>query len=113
MIAIFASNTAVLLGAAVVFALLIAAVIGLDSERGRALMRRFVWFRRLELLSPSELRYRGLISVGFGICCFAALLTLKLFEPVPLWSALTLGLMAVVAVTLGAAFLERAAMLDR
>ncbi len=112
MIGLFGINTAVLLGLALIFTLLLAAALGLESERGRAFLRRFVWFRRFELLAPSELRYRGMISLGFGVCCFAALLTLKLFAPVPLWSALTLATMAIIAVTLGAALLERAAGLE-
>ncbi len=109
MIALLGHNPAIVIGLALLFALLVAVAVGLESDRGRALLRRSAWFRRLELLNASELRYRGLISLGFGICCFGALLTLKLFEPVSLWSALTLGIMAVVSVTLGAAFLERAA----
>ena len=108
MIAIFAHDVAVLIGLVLVVALVIAVALAFENDQLRVRLRRFAWFRRLELLPPSELRYRGMVSLGVGICCFAALMTLQLFQPVPTWTALTLGIMAVLAVTLGAALLERA-----
>jgi hypothetical protein len=72
--------------------------------------RLIAWFNRFTQLPPSELRHRGMIAVGVGVCCFAALLTLKLFAPVPMWCALIFGIGAVVSITLGAVLLERAAL---
>ncbi|MFO7566685.1 MAG: hypothetical protein R6X02_28840 [Enhygromyxa sp.] len=112
MIALFGISSAVSLLFALVVAITIAATLIVDTERGRDLLRRFSWFRRFELLPPSELRYRGMIALGTGVCCFAALLTLALLEPVSRWPALSLGIAAVVWVTLGAALLERAANLE-
>jgi hypothetical protein len=83
--------------------------LGLESSEGRAFLRRFAWVRRFERLHPTDLRFRGLLTLGVGVCCFAALLTLRLFAPVPPWTAVTLATLAVVAITLGAALLERAA----
>lgn len=109
MIAIFGVSPTQLIGLALLFASLIGAVLALDTARGRELLRRFAWFRRFELLGPSELRYRGMIMLGLGVCCFAALVTLRLFDPVSPWPALALSIAAVVAITLGAVFFERAA----
>ncbi|HLT38305.1 MAG TPA: hypothetical protein VK034_18595 [Enhygromyxa sp.] len=108
MIAIFGLKPGVLIGLVLLFALLLAAAIGLENEHTLARLRRFAWYRRFERWRPTELRYRGMITLGVGVCCFAALLTLQLFKPVPMWMAMALGIMAVVAVTLGAALLERA-----
>ena len=112
MFALLGLDPAVLLSLALVFVLLVGATLALDSPRGRAQLRRFVWFRRFELLPPAELRHRGLIAVGFGVCCFAAVLTLRLFPPVGVWSAVGLASLAVIGVTLGAAMLERAGQLE-
>jgi hypothetical protein len=113
MIAFFAFNTGVFLGLVLLFLLLFlllfGAALSLESEQGRELWRGFRWFRQLEQLRPAELHFRGMVSLGAGICCFAALLTLKLFAPIPAWSALLLGALTVLAITIGAAFLERAA----
>lgn len=111
MIAIFAFNTGVFLSLALLLVLLVGAALSLESEQGRELWRGFRWFRQLEQLRPADLHLRGLVSLGVGICCFAALLTLKLFAPIPAWSVLLLGALTVLAITIGAAFLERAARL--
>jgi hypothetical protein len=68
------------------------------------------WFHRFVQLPQSELRHRGMIAIGVGVCCFAALLTLKIFAPVPLWVALFFASAAVASITLGAVLLERAAL---
>jgi hypothetical protein len=113
MLGIFATTTAALIVLALLFATLLGAVLALESEQGLALLRRQAWFRHLELLSPAELRYRGLVSLGFGLCAFAAILTLKLLVPeLGMWAALALALISVVSITMGAALLERAAHLD-
>lgn len=113
MLGLLATTTAALIVLALLFALLVAAGLVLESERGLAYLRRQLWFRRFEMLPPSELRHRGLISLGFGICSFAAILTLKLLAPATgVWTALALGVMTVIAITLGAALLERAAGLE-
>jgi hypothetical protein len=112
MIVLLGLDPAVLIALALVFALLVGAAILLDSERGRSLLRRSPWFRRFELLPPSELRHRGLIALGFGVCCFAALVTLKLFDPVSRWTAVTVATLAVASITFGAALMERAGTLE-
>ena len=113
MFGLLASSTGPLLALGLLFLLLVGGTLALESDQVRALLRRYAWYRRFELLPPSELRFRGLVSLGTGVCCFAALLTLKLFVPeVGVWSALALGMFCVVAVTLGAALLERAAYLE-
>jgi len=109
MIAIFALHAGVLVGIALLFVLLVGVVIAFESDQGRVLLGRLRWFRRLEQMHPAELRFHGMISLGVGICGFAALLTLKLLASVPAWTALALGTFTVLAVTLGAALLERAA----
>ena len=113
MLGILATTTGALVVLALLFATLVAGVVALESERGLAWLRRQAWFRRFEMLPPPELRYRGLVSLGFGICSFAAILTLKLLIPdVGVWTALALGIICVVAITMGAALLERAAHID-
>ena len=113
MLGILATSTAALLVLGLLFATLVMAMLALENERGLALLRRQAWFRHLEMLRPPELRYRGLVSIGFGVCSFAAILTLKLLMPESsMWPALALGVMCVVAITMGAALLERAAHLD-
>jgi len=113
MIGLLTSSTGALLTLAVVFALLVGAVVALDNVEVQRQLRRYSWFRRFEQLGPSDLRYRGMISLGLGLCGFAALLTLRLLFPgTGVWPALALGLLTVVAVTLGAALLERAAYLE-
>ena len=113
MIGLLASSTGALLTLAVVFALLVGAVIALESPEVQRWLRRYPGFRRFEQLSPAELRYRGMLSLGLGICGFAALVTLRLLFPATgVWTALAFGLFTVVAVTVGAALLERAAHLD-
>ncbi len=113
MLGLLATSTAALVVLALLFATLAAGVLALDSDRGMALLRRQAWYRRFEMLPPTELRYRGLISLGFGICSFAAILTLKLVIPeTGVWTAMTLGTISVVAITMGAALLERAEHLD-
>ncbi|PRP90678.1 hypothetical protein ENSA5_62560 [Enhygromyxa salina] len=108
------ANTAgALIALAVVFVVLVGATLALESEQAQAHLAGFAWYQRFELLRPADLRFRGLVSLGVGLCSFAALLTLKLFVPdVSAWSALALASLSVVAITLGAAFLERAAHLD-
>jgi hypothetical protein len=113
MLGILVTTTAALLVLVLLFATLVGAVLMLESEHGLALLRRQAWFRRFEQLPPSELRYRGLTSLGFGLCSFAAILTLRLLVPeVGVWTGLALGVISVVAITMGAALLERAAHLD-
>jgi hypothetical protein len=113
MLGILATTTTALLVLALLFATLLGAVLALESERGLALLRRQAWFRRIEMQSPAELRYHGLVSLGFGLCSFAAILTLKLLMPgLGIWAGLALGVISVVAITMGAALLERAAHLD-
>jgi voltage-gated potassium channel Kch len=106
-------NFGLLIGLALVVATIFSAAMVVDTDRGRAQLRRFAWFRRFELLPPAELRYRGMVMLGAGICCFAALLTLGLLGPVSRGSALVMGIATVFAITLGAALLERAANLER
>lgn len=86
------------------FGSLILAAIKLDTPEGRAVLRRFAWFRRLEQLPARELHQRGTIALGLGVCCFAALLTLKLFEPAPRWLGTMLAFATVVLVTAAAGF---------
>jgi hypothetical protein len=113
MLGILVTSTAALLVLGLLFATLVGAVLALENERALALLRRQAWFRHLELLPPTELRNRGIVSLGFGVCSFAAILTLKLLVPESsAWAALALGVMCVVAITMGAALLERAAHLD-
>src|SRR5690242_11889860 len=113
MLGLLATTTAALFVLALLFATLVGAVVLLESDRGLAMLRRQAWFRQFEMLPPSELRHRGLISLGFGLCCFAAILTLKLLAPATgVWTALALGTICVIAITMGAALLERAAHLD-
>lgn len=113
MLGLLATTTAALLVLVLLFATFIGALGLFGTERGLALLRRQAWFRRFEMLPPSELRFRGMVSLGFGICCFAAILTLKLFVPeASVGAALALGIISVVAITMGAALLERAAHLD-
>ena len=113
MIGLLASSTGALLTLAVVFALLVGAVVALESVEVQRWLRRFPWFRRFEQLNPAELRYRGMVSLGLGICSFAALLTMRLVFPTTgVWPALAFGVFTVVSVTVGAALLERAAHLD-
>ena len=113
MIGILANTSAALIALAVVFLTLVGGALALDNPQVQAQLRRLPWYQRFEMLPPHELRFRGLVSLGLGLCSFAALLTLKLFVPqVGVWSALALGTLCVVAITLGAAFLERAAALE-
>jgi hypothetical protein len=113
MLGILATTTVALIVLGLLFATMLAAVLAFESEQGLALLRRQAWFRQLELLPPPELRYRGLVSLGVGLCSFAAILTLKLLVPeFGIWAGLALGVMSVVAITMGAALLERAAHLD-
>jgi hypothetical protein len=113
MLGLLATTTTALFVLGLLFAALVGAALMLESERGLALLRRQAWFRRFEQLSPAELRYRGLVSLGFGLCSFAAILTLKLLVPeLGVGAGLTLAIIAVVAITMGAALLERAAHLD-
>ncbi|KIG17429.1 hypothetical protein DB30_03348 [Enhygromyxa salina] len=98
---------------ALVFVLLIGSALAFDTEFAQAQLRRHLWYRRFELLPPAELRFRGMVALGVGLCTFAALLTLELLAPgAGPWPALALGILAVVTVTLGAALLERAAHRD-
>ena len=94
---------------ALLFLVLIGVALAMENPQVKGSLRRTEWFRRFEALPPSELRFRGMVSLGVGVCCFAALLTLKLFAPVSAWAATLLGVACVCAVTLGAALLERAA----
>lgn len=103
-----ANSTVALLVFGLVITALIVSVIGLESEQTRAYLRRQPWFRRFEQLGPSELRFRGMVSLGVGLCLFGALLSLRLWPDVGLWPALALGVLSIVAITLGAALLERA-----
>lgn len=113
MLGILANTTGALIALGLLFVILIGGALALETDGARAMLQRFAWYQRFEILGPAELRMRGLVSLGFGICSFAALLTLKLFVPdVGVWSALALGMLSVIAVTLGAALLERAAYLD-
>ena len=113
MLGILANTGAALAVLALVFLLLIGVALALESDLAQTELRRFAWYRRFELLSPADLRFRGLVSLGIGLCSFAALLTLELFVPeVSVWPALALGISAVIVVTLGAALLERAAHLE-
>jgi hypothetical protein len=113
MLGILANSSSALIVLALVFVVLIGGALALDTEIARTQLRRYLWYRRFELLPPAELRFRGMVSLGVGLCTFAALLTLELLMPaVGLWPALALGIGAVVAVTLGAALLERAAQRD-
>jgi hypothetical protein len=113
MLALLATTTTALFVLGLLFAALVGAALTLESERGLALLRRQAWFRRFEQLGPAELRYRGMVSLGFGLCSFAAILTLKLLVPeFGVGAGLTLAIIAVVAITMGAALLERAAHLD-
>jgi hypothetical protein len=113
MLGLLATTTTALFVLGLLFATLVGAAVTLESERGLALLRRQAWFRRFEQLGPAELRYRGLVSLGFGLCSFAAILTLKLLVPeLGVGAGLTLAIIAVVAITMGAALLERAAHLD-
>lgn len=114
MLGLLATTTGALLVLGLLFAALIGVALTLESERGLALLRRRAWFRRFEQLSPAELRYRGMISLGFGLCSFAAILTLKLLVPeFGVWGGLSLAVIAVVAITMGAALLERAGLLSK
>lgn len=113
MLGLLASTTGALIALALVFSILIGGALALDNPQVQAQLRRMPWYQRFEALQPADLRFRGLVCLGLGLCSFAALLTLKLFVPeVSVWSALALGTLAVVTVTLGAAFLERAAALE-
>ena len=113
LIAPFASTAAAMIILALVFLVLVGAVIILDTPAAKRYLRQQAWYRRFEQLPPRELRFRGLVSIGVGMCSFATLLTLKLLFPATSWiTALSFGILTVVAVTLGAALLERAAMLD-
>lgn len=116
--ALLARSTAILLFAAL-FLVLVGLALTFESARGLAWLRRHAWFRRFETLPPRELRYRGMVSLGLGLCCFAAMLTVELILPgTPVhrwfspWGSIGLGVIAVAAITLGAAFLERAASLE-
>ena len=84
------------------FGLLILAAIQLDTPQGRTLLRRFAWFRRFEQLPAHERHHRGTVALGLGVCCFAALLTLKLFEPAPRWLGTMLAIATVVLITAAA-----------
>lgn len=109
MLGLLATTTTALFLLGLLFAALVGAALTLESERGLALLRQQAWFRRFEQLSPPELRYRGLVSLGFGLCSFAAILTLKLLVPdFGAGVGLSLAVIAVVAITMGAALLERA-----
>jgi hypothetical protein len=113
MLGLLATTTTALFLLGLLFAALVGAALTLESERGLALLRRQAWFRQFEQLSPPELRYRGLVSLGFGVCSFAAILTLKLLMPeFGVGAGLSLAVIAVIAITMGAALLERAAHLD-
>lgn len=117
MIAIFGLSTTILVGLALLFLLFVSAALASKTQSGRELQQRALrsavgWLRHLKALRPSDLRFRGMVSLGLGICSFAALVTLKLFAPVPFWSALTLAALTVGLIILGAAFLERAAELE-
>ncbi|WP_146158427.1 hypothetical protein [Enhygromyxa salina] len=104
-----ADSTSALIVLALVFVVLIGSALAFDTEIAQSQLRRYLWYRRFELLPASELRFRGMIAIGVGLCTFAALLTLELLAPgVGTWAALMLGILAVVAITLGAALLERA-----
>lgn len=100
MIGIFGFNLGVAL--VLLVAVLIAIAVALESERGRMLLRRFAWFRRLEQLSAEQLRDLAMITLGVGVCCFAALLTLQLFAPAPRWLGVTLAFATVLFVTVAA-----------
>lgn len=113
MLGLLATTTTALFVLGLLFATLLGAALALESESGLALLRRQAWFRRFEQLRPAELRYRGFISLGFGLCSFAAILTLNLLVPdFGVSAGLSLAVIAVVAITMGAALLERAAHLD-
>lgn len=112
-------STPLLLALTLVFALLVALTL---LERGPAghLLYRFVWFQRLALLEPDELRVRGTVAIGAAFLSFALLLTLRLIlldTPLGRWLwpllAMPLAVTTVGALTLGAALYERAARLDR
>ena len=91
---------------ALLFGLLIFAAIGFETGRARPLLRNFAWFRRLEQLPAHELRHRGTIALGLGICCFAALLTLQLFGAPPRWLVMMLAVATVMLVTLAAGLMS-------
>lgn len=89
------------------------------SAEAQAMLRRQAWYRQLEALDARDLRFYGMVCLGFGLCCFAAMLTLEYLLPgTPLhrwlspWFSFTLALSAVFSVTAGASCLERAAHLD-
>jgi hypothetical protein len=113
MLGLLATTTTALFVLGLLFATLVGVTLTLESERGLALLRRQAWYRRFEQIGPAELRYRGFISIGLGLCSFAAILTLKLLVPqFGVGAGLSLAVIAVVAITMGAALLERAAHLD-
>lgn len=113
MLGLLATTTFALFVLGLLFATMVGAVLALENDSTLALLRRQAWFRRFEQIGPAELRYRGLISLGFGLCSFAAILTLKLLMPeFGVGAGLSLAVIAVVAITMGAALLERAAHLD-
>jgi hypothetical protein len=109
MIGLLVQSTASLIALALVFALLVAAVFAVENDTVRAWLQQQDWFRRFEALPTHELQFRGMVSLGCGVCCFAALLTLRLLFPdTQAWAALALALASVMAITIGAALLERA-----
>lgn len=104
---------------ALLFVLIVAVALSFETNRAQLHLRRYAWYRHLELLEPPELRFRGMVAMGLGVCSFAAMLTLELvLRGTPLhdllspWFTLGLGMSAVLSLTLGAAFMERAALLD-
>ena len=120
MFAILAKHPGFVVALAAMLVMIVASAFAADNERAQTWLRRFVWYRRLLALGPAQLRFRGLVTLGAGVCCFAALLTLLLLVPdhSPLrgwltsWGTLALGSLSVATITAGAALLERAAQLD-
>ena len=113
MLGLLANTTGALIALALVFTLLIGAVLAIDHPEVKRVLCQLEPYRRFERLAPVELRFRGMVSLGIGMCSFAMLLTLKLILPdMSVGAALSFGVLTVVAVTVGAALLERAAHLD-
>ncbi len=109
----------VLLFLTLTFALLVALTLA-ERGPGRHWLHQREWFHRMQLLSPAELRTRGLLAFGTAILSFALMLTLRLIlidTPIGRWlwplAAMPLAVMSVGAISLGAALYERAARIER
>ncbi|GEM_PF-2990081 len=88
----------------------------LGSPQTQATLRRAPWYQRFEALDQRELHFYGTVALGTGVCSFAGMLTLELLlAGTPLhgwlspWFSLTLGMGSVLATTIGATLMERAA----